>query len=79
MGKVLPFRFQQCFGAFPCYLLKGPLKPGFLDIYLTRSFPFHKFKNTSPMRVIFFLKIFKIKCKVRKCKKKLRKYFSFLR
>ena len=51
----------------------------FLDIYLTAFFGVPKFKNTSPMRIIFFLKIFKMESKFAKCKKKLRKDFLVLR
>ena len=36
------------------------LKRTFLHIYLTTFFGFSKFKNTWPMRVIFFSKMFKI-------------------
>ena len=52
----------------PCYFSKNPLKEEFLDIYLTTFFGVDKFKNTSAMRVIFFLKIFKIESKFTKCK-----------
>ena len=52
---------------------KGPLKQHFLDIYLTTFFGVLKFKHTSAMRVIFFLKMFKIESKFRKCKKKKKK------
>ena len=60
-----------------CNLWKGPLKVDFLDIYLTTSFKVGKFKNTSAMSIIFFLKIFKIESKLRKCKKKLESKFLF--
>ena len=69
----------------PYYLSNDSLKRDFLDIYLTTFFGVRKFKNTSTMRVIFFLKMFKIESKFRKCqkkkekRKKLRKRFSFLR
>ena len=58
MAKVLPFRFELFFGCkrLPCYLSKGPIKRDFLDIYLTTFFGVCKFKNTSDMRVILFLK-----------------------
>ena len=62
----------------PCYLLKGPLKWDFLDIYLTTFFGVHKFKNTSAMRVMFSLKMFKNESKFQKCKKKSKKFFCFL-
>ena len=54
----------------PCYLSKHHLKGDFLDIYLTTFFGVRKFKNTSAMRVIFLLKMFKIESKFRKWKKK---------
>ena len=61
----------------PCYLSKRPLKRDFLDIYLTTSFGVPKFKNTSAMRVIFFLKMFKIESKFTKCKKNLENILRF--
>ena len=78
MVKVLPLTFQQRFHRLPCYLLKGPLKGDFLDIYLTTSFGVPEFKNTSAMKVILILKMFKIESKSRKCKKKFGKYLSFM-
>ena len=51
-------------------LFKGPPKRDFPDIYLTTSFGVCKFKKTSAMRVIFFLKLFKIECKFTKWKQK---------
>ena len=57
----------------PCYLLKGPLKMDFLDIYLTMFFGENKFKNTSAMRVIFLLKKFKTESKFRKRPIKIQK------
>ena len=79
--------WQRCFrqalnsdsACFPSYLSKGPLKRQFLGTYLTTYFEVRKFKNTSPVTIALFLKIFKIKFKFRKCKKKIRKYFLFLR
>ena len=79
MGKVLSFTFQQCFGPFTCYFSKGPLKWDFLDIDLASIFGVRKLKYTSAIRVMFFLKKFKIESKFRRCKKKLRQNFSFLR
>ena len=54
---------------------KGPLKRDCLDIYLTMPFGLRKFINTSAMRVIHFLKIFKIQCKFTKWKKNLKLCF----
>ena len=44
------------------------MKRDFLDIYLTTVFGVGKFKNTSAMRVIFFLKMLKLESKIRKKK-----------
>ena len=60
-----------------CFLSTGSLKRDFLDIYITTSFRVRKFKNTSAMRVIFFLEMFKIESKFRKIKKSIEKrYFD---
>ena len=65
--------FKSVLARLPCYLLKGPLKGDFLDIYLNTFFGVPKLKNTSRMRVITFLKIFKTESKFGKCKKKIKK------
>ena len=70
MLKLLSFRFQHYFGPLPCYLSKGPLKRDFLDIYLTTFYAVPKFKNTSAMRGIFVLKMFKIESSFGACKEK---------
>ena len=67
--------FNSVSARLPCYLSKGPLKRDFLDIYLTTSFGIPNFKNTSAVRVIFFLENFKIESKFRKCKTKLENIF----
>ena len=59
----------------PIYHVKGPLKRDFLDIYLTTLIRVRQFKNTSAMRLIFFLKMFKIESKFRKFQKKIEKMF----
>ena len=78
MVKVLSFRFKKCFGLLTYYLSQALQKGDFLDIYLTTFFGVSKFENTSAMRVIFFLKIFKMESKFRKCKKKKmeKKFFN---
>ena len=68
-----PSDFKSVLACLPCYLSKGPLKGGFLDIYLNTFFGLRKLKNTSGMRVILFLKKFKIESRFRKCKKKKKK------
>ena len=78
MVKVLSLRLQQCCGLFTMLHVEGSFETDFLDIYLTTYFGVRKFKYTSAMTVIVYLKMFKIQYKFRKCKKKLGKYFSFL-
>ena len=48
----------------------------FFDIYLTTFSGVHNFKNTSAMRVNFFLKMLQIESKFPKSKKKIQKRFS---
>ena len=59
----------------PCSLSMGSLKRDFLDIYITTSFSVRKLENTSAMRVILFLEMFKIESKFRKIKKSIAKTF----
>ena len=70
--------FNSLSTGLPCYLLKCPLKRAFLYIYLTTFFGVRQFKNTSPMRVIFFLKMFKIESTFQNYKKKKKKQKKFL-
>ena len=65
--------FNSLSTGLPCYLSKCPLKRAFLYIYLTTFFGVRQFKNTSPMRVIFFLKMFKIESTFQNYKKKKKK------
>ena len=60
MGKVALSRFQQSLGPFACWLWKTPLKRDFTGIYLIIFFGDGDLGTTSAMRVIFFLKMFKI-------------------
>ena len=59
MVKVLFFRFQQCLVPFTMLLVKGCFKREFVDIFLIMGFGVRNFGNTSAMRVIFVLKMFK--------------------
>ena len=79
MGKMLLFRFQQCLVPFAILLVEGSLKPEFLDISLTMFFEVLNLRNASGVRVIFFLKMFKIWSRLQKSREKLRKNFLFLR
>ena len=58
---------------------KGPLKPDFLNIYVTTSFGVRKLKNASTTRISFFVKVVKIEGKFRKCKKKIEKLLLFFK
>ena len=60
MVKRLWFRLQQCFVLLACCLAMGPLKWELLDIYFFTYIGVRNFRNTSAMRVIFFLKMFKM-------------------
>ena len=60
MGKLALSRFQQSLGPFACLLWNPPLKRDFTGIYLITFFGDGDLGTTSAMRVIFFLKMFKI-------------------
>ena len=77
MVKVLSLRIQQCFSPFTILLVEESSETGILDIYLSRFSRVRKFKNTSAISVMFFLKMFKIECKFRKRTEKLRKSVMF--
>ena len=59
MVKVVWFRFQQFLVPLTMLLFGGPVKQHFLDIYLTTFSGVFNFGNTSTIRNIFFLKMFK--------------------
>ena len=67
MVKVLSSIFEQRFGTLTI-----------LETYLTTNFGIRQFKSTSAMRVIYFLKMFKIESKLRNCKKKKKNREIFL-
>ena len=60
MVKGLSFKFEQRLGAFTMLLFDRSSEKGFLAIDLTILLGVRNFRNTSAMRVNFFLKIFKI-------------------
>ena len=60
ISTVFQFNFNSLSARLPCYLLKGPLKRGFLNIYLTTFSADRKCKNTSAVRVILFFKCLKL-------------------
>ena len=53
----------------PWYLLKGPVKRDFLEIYVTPFFGLRRFKNSSAMRVSFFLRISELNQNLQKAEK----------
>ena len=73
-GKGAVVKNLSVWARLSCYLSKCPLKRDFLEIFLTTFFGVRKFKNTSAMRVIYFLKIFKIQSTFEKCREIWRKY-----
>ena len=60
MIKVPLCRFQQSLGPFAMFLVEDTYKTGFTGIYLIAFFGAGNLGKTSAMRVIFFLKMFKI-------------------
>ena len=84
MEKVLSFRYQQCFSPITVLLVEGSSETG-----LFRLLSNHVFQSAQAQKYIiyeghFFLEMFKIKSKFRKCKKikkkkKIAKKFFFLR
>ena len=69
--------FNNVSTCLPCYFCKSLLKWDFLDIDLTTFLAVHKFKNASAIRLIFFLKMFKIESTFRKSKKNWDIIFRF--
>ena len=78
MPKLQFFRFEQCLEPFAMLLFEGLQKRDFLDIYLTTVFQVRTLENTSAMKVIFFMKIFKILSTFPKYLKRVEKMFSLL-
>ena len=79
MVKVVSFSFEKIFGPLTMLLVQGSSETGVFRHLSNKSFGFRKFEKTSAMRIIFFLKMFKIEYKFRKWKKTWGKDFLFLR
>ena len=62
---------NSVWACLPYCLLKGPLKRDFSAIYITTFLGVRSCKNTSVVRVIFFLKMFKTKSRLKKCREVL--------
>ena len=69
--------FNSVRSPLACFLSKGPLKGDFLEICLTTFFGVRNFENTSAMRSIFSLKLFKILSTFQKCRKNWENVFCF--
>ena len=59
MVNVALCRFQQSLSPFAMFLWKRPFKRDITHIYRVTFFGDGNFGNTSAVRVIFFLKLFK--------------------
>ena len=70
-------RFQQCLGTFTVLLVEGSTETEIFRDFSRHVFGVRNFGNAESMRVIFFLKIFKIWARFQKSCKKLRKPFIF--
>ena len=69
---MLSCRFQQWLGCLPSRLAKGLLKRDFLNIYLnTFFFWVGNIGNISPIRVIFYFKMFQNQSRFKNCGNKL--------
>ena len=64
MVKVPSFSFEKCFRSFTMLLVKGSSETGLVRHLSNHVFGVRKFKSTSAMRVILFLKMFKIERKI---------------
>ena len=59
-GKGGVIQISTVFAPLPYCLLKSPLKREFLDIYFATYFGARIFRNISPIRRTYFLKMFKM-------------------
>ena len=76
MVKVHSLGSEECFDAFTMLLLEGSTQTGLFRHFVTKFFGVRKFKNGSPVKVIFFFwKILKIEPRFPKCNKEMRKCF----
>ena len=77
MRKVPSSTLQQCFCPFTIWFMERHSEFNFSDIYLITFFGDGNFGNTSSMRVIFSLKMFKIEWRFQNWGEKLRESLSF--
>ena len=72
---VLSSSIEESFGPFPTSIVEASSQMGLLATFFRDL----KFKNTSGLKVIFYIKMFDIESKFGKFDKKLKKSFLFLR
>ena len=72
-------RYQQCFSSFTMLLAEGFSETGLFQHLSDHVFGAGNFGKTKSMRVMFFLKMFKIYSRFQKRSKKFRKSFVFVR
>ena len=77
MRKVLWYRFQQCLGAFTILFFEASCETRLFRHLSDHDFGVGNFGNTKALRVLFFLKAFKISDRFQKCTKNSEKVFSF--
>ena len=77
--KMLSSSFYNSLDPLKCWLSNGVLKRVFLESGLTKSLTVCNFRNKVAMTIIFFLKIFKIRCRFRKWQEKIKKKFLVLK
>ena len=77
--KMLSCRFEQCLRTFTILLVKEPSETELFRHLSDYVFRVRNLENAKSLRVIFFLKVFKIYARFQKCSKKFRKSFLLLR
>ena len=75
--KIMSRRFQNLFGMFTMLLVEGSSQTGLLRHLSDNFFAVRNFGNTKSIRVIFFLKLFKISYRFRKWSNNSEKVFCF--
>ena len=79
MIKMVSCRFEQWFGTFTMFLVKGYSEMGLFRHLSDYVFGGYNFGNTKSLRFIFFFKISKISSRFQRFSKRMRKSFVFLR
>ena len=77
MVKVLSLRLKPFFDSFTTLPVKGSSERDFLDIYLTTFFRVRNFRNSYPMRLIFFWKCSNFDVYLKNAHKNSKNFFFF--